>query len=101
MACDRERDTTNSDPEMNDSEVCQDMAWKLTQNITCVTINIQDISHGNNSGAPLRLPMLAPVIHLWATIRGTSFPVTNSLSGAPFRNIGGVGKTHGREFKSP
>jgi hypothetical protein len=29
----------------------------------------------------MRLPMLDPMIHLWATIRGNSFPVTNSLSG--------------------
>jgi hypothetical protein len=28
----------------------------------------------------MRLPMLDPMIHLWATIRGNSFPVTNSLS---------------------
>jgi hypothetical protein len=27
----------------------------------------------------MRLPMLASMIHLWATIRGISFPVTNSL----------------------
>jgi hypothetical protein len=27
----------------------------------------------------VRLPMLASMIHLWATIRGKSFPVTNSL----------------------
>jgi hypothetical protein len=25
------------------------------------------------------MPMLASMIHLWATIRGKSFPVTNSL----------------------
>jgi hypothetical protein len=28
----------------------------------------------------MRLPMLASMIHLWATTRGKSFPVTNSLS---------------------
>jgi hypothetical protein len=28
----------------------------------------------------MRLPMLASMIHLWAIIRGKSFPVTNSLS---------------------
>jgi hypothetical protein len=28
----------------------------------------------------MRLPMLASMIHLWATIRGKSFPVTNSLT---------------------
>jgi hypothetical protein len=28
----------------------------------------------------MRLPMLASMIHLWATIRSKSFPVTNSLS---------------------
>jgi hypothetical protein len=28
----------------------------------------------------MRLPMLASMIHLWATIRGISFPVTNSFS---------------------
>jgi hypothetical protein len=28
----------------------------------------------------MRLPMLASMIHLWATIRGKSFPVTKSLS---------------------
>jgi hypothetical protein len=27
----------------------------------------------------MRLPMLASMIHLWATIRGKSLPVTNSL----------------------
>jgi hypothetical protein len=27
----------------------------------------------------MRLPMLASMIHLWATIRGKSFPATNSL----------------------
>jgi hypothetical protein len=27
----------------------------------------------------MRLPMLASMIHLWANIRGKSFPVTNSL----------------------
>jgi hypothetical protein len=32
-------------------------------------------------GWTMRLPMLASMIHLWATIRGRSYPVTNSLSG--------------------
>jgi hypothetical protein len=47
----------------------QDQCYVAMQWLS-VTVDIQDISLSNNSGAP-------------------------------FGNIGGVGKTHGREFKSP
>jgi hypothetical protein len=37
---------------------------------------------GSTMVSTMRLPMLASMIQLWATIRGKSFPVTNSLPAA-------------------
>jgi hypothetical protein len=41
----------------------------------------------SDNGPPRPLPMLASMIHLWATIRGISFPVTSSLQGVLHNNI--------------
>jgi hypothetical protein len=57
------------------------MAWTLLP--LCCSMLASMACMAWNMVWTMRLPKLASMIHLWATVRGISLPVTNSLSSTP------------------